>query len=306
MAEQIDPISGQFSIADRGGNYLDRLNLMLSKLNQSIGQYNNAVQAGEDATTVLAAVQQIQTDLEGIEQNVSVIAQGDLPAQTGKANRAFITDGTTADWQHLFGCNRFAAANITLAADDRALVTCIGSAYNATLPATIAAGQPIFIANEMKSDSNLSLGVPAGAGYSVAWDANTTFSAGQSWPLVPGEWAELQAVDTTTLKVVRKNAVQKPIHLQPGDTFDVPENQERIVIVCLGDATINLPDVPATKGFYRIKSTSPTAQVLINTAAGENTHQIDRADGETYDSAELNGLYQLDLHWLGAGIYRGF
>jgi hypothetical protein len=35
-------------------------------------------------------------------------------------------------------------------------------------------------------------------------------------------------------------------------------------------------------------------------------HQITDNDGVLQPSAIIEGLYQLDAHWLGAGVYRGF
>jgi hypothetical protein len=96
-----------------------------------------------------------------------------------------------------------------------------------------------------------------------------------------------------------------PVRVSDGATFNVPESQSQIHIVCLGSATINLPASPGTDAYYIIQSASESEVVTINTNAGANDHQIDLDDGETDYSGTLTGKYQLDLHWLGSGVYRG-
>jgi len=91
-----------------------------------------------------------------------------------------------------------------------------------------------------------------------------------------------------------------------GGTLNVPNGAERLVIVCLGDATINLPATPATNANYTIKSTGLTGIITINTNAGANDHQIDLQDGNTDYSGTITGQFELELLWLGAGVYRGY
>lgn len=204
MPELIDITIEDFSSTDKGAGYKTKLQQMLEKLRYSIQQYNAQLQSGATAAAQLAAIQAIRDHIDQVEQNVEVIAQGDLPAQTGKTKRAFVTNGTTAGWEHIIGCNRFEATNLTLAAGDRVAVLCASSRI-ATLPATIAADDPIYLLNRRDSVANLVLAVPSAAAYSLVVEPGITIAPGSNTHLAPGEWMEMQALDANTLIVLRSN-----------------------------------------------------------------------------------------------------
>lgn len=94
-----------------------------------------------------------------------------------------------------------------------------------------------------------------------------------------------------------------PVIVAAGGSFDVPEEQPAIEIVCLGNADITFPELPGVNAKYVVKSTDKDAVVTITLGSG---HQITDLKGVLQPSAVIEGLYQLDAHWLGAGVYRGF
>lgn len=94
-----------------------------------------------------------------------------------------------------------------------------------------------------------------------------------------------------------------PVIVADGGSFTIPENQPAIEIVCLGSATVTFPAAPFANAEYIVKSTSKTGIVTGVLGAG---HQISDKDGVLHSSFTIEGLYQLDAHWLGAGVYRGF
>lgn len=94
-----------------------------------------------------------------------------------------------------------------------------------------------------------------------------------------------------------------PTIVVDGGSFVIAEDQAAIEIVCLGSATITFPTAPAVLAKYVVKSTDKNGVVTGILGAG---HQISDSDGVLHDSFTVEGLYQLDAHWLGAGVYRGF
>jgi hypothetical protein len=94
-----------------------------------------------------------------------------------------------------------------------------------------------------------------------------------------------------------------PTILLDGASFTIPENQPEMEIVCLGNATITLPNTPLVNAKYVIKSTDKNG-VVTGVLGAE--HQINDSNGLLHNSFTIEGLYQLDAHWLGAGVYRGF
>lgn len=99
------------------------------------------------------------------------------------------------------------------------------------------------------------------------------------------------------------STVGVPVIVAAGGSFDIPEEQPAIEIVCLGNADITFPDLPGVNAKYVVKSTDKDAVVTVTLGTG---HQITDSKGVLQPSAVIEGLYQLDAHWLGAGVYRGF
>jgi hypothetical protein len=127
----------------------------------------------------------------------------------------------------------------------------------------------------------------------------------QSW-VAETEGYKNSAQDSAAAAAGYVAAVGVPAIVNNGGVLNVSEGLSAINIICLGNATINLPSSPGASAYYAIKSTSEAGVVTINTNAGANDHQIDLDDGNTDYSGTLTGKYQLELYWLGAGIYRGF
>lgn len=96
-----------------------------------------------------------------------------------------------------------------------------------------------------------------------------------------------------------------PLIIPDGGSYTVSDNTFFLEIVCLGDATITLPANPKDKSKFVINAFAEQGAVEVKTSGGTNLHQIDKNDGNVDTSALVTGIYQLNLYWLGAGIYRG-
>lgn len=113
----------------------------------------------------------------------------------------------------------------------------------------------------------------------------------------------LNASDSATAAAGYAATVGVPVIVAGGGSFTIPENQPAIEIVCLGSATIAFPATPFPDAKYIVKSTDKNGVITGVLGAG---HQITDSNGVLHDSFTIEGLYQLDAHWLGAGVYRGF
>lgn len=118
------------------------------------------------------------------------------------------------------------------------------------------------------------------------------------------QWCLSNLVSKADFNQLKNNLDEnEPIIVLPDGNFSVPEGRKFIEIVCLGSAVITFPNMPHPKAKYVVKSTHKSA--AITGILGEG-HQITDSDGELQSSFRIEGLYQLDAHWLGAGLYRGF
>lgn len=63
MPDPIDSLDFDFLTSDRGGEYFTKLNASLAKVKELVAGVNAQFLAGEDAATILATLQQLQTEL---------------------------------------------------------------------------------------------------------------------------------------------------------------------------------------------------------------------------------------------------
>lgn len=117
---------------------------------------------------------------------------------------------------------------------------------------------------------------------------------------------EIAAIRNDTLAIAEtafSDALAVPVILAAGGTYTIPDHTPVIEIVCLGSATITFPVNPFAGAKYVVKSTDKNGLVTGVLGAG---HQISDSDGVLHSTFTIDGQYQLDAHWLGAGVYRGF
>lgn len=117
------------------------------------------------------------------------------------------------------------------------------------------------------------------------------------------EIAEIRNDTLAIAETAFSEALAVPVIVASSGSYTIPDHTPAIEIVCLGDATITYPDAPFAGAKYVVKSTDKNGVVSGVLGAG---HQISDSDGVLHDSFTIEGLYQLDAHWLGAGVYRGF
>jgi hypothetical protein len=95
-----------------------------------------------------------------------------------------------------------------------------------------------------------------------------------------------------------------PVTLNDGDAFTVAENASVIEIICLGSATITLPEAPASLATYRISTVKNSALVAISTDGGKNTHTVNLLNGEADTDVLISGIYELRLLWVPTLNYQ--
>lgn len=203
MAEPVEQLPTNFSANDRGGEYLDKLKALFSKQNELISLFNSQTQAGEDAATIKAQIEQLQTDIINevtqIRDETAAISESGLPSQLNNAHKALTTDGSTFGWAHTNGFNRVASAHFSLIAGDRVLVTASGSDVPATLPENGSPLDPFLIVNDDTSTANVIVTVPFTAPYTIDGD-KVTVNAGDGITVPPGQRVFLQFLSATTVR----------------------------------------------------------------------------------------------------------
>lgn len=118
--------------------------------------------------------------------------------------------------------------------------------------------------------------------------------------------AEILEIRNDTLAIADaafSEALALPVFVVADGSYTIPDHTPAVEIVCLGNATVIYPANPFPNAKYVVKSTDKNA--VVNGVLGAG-HQINDSDGVLHDSFTIEGLYQLDTHWLGAGVYRGF
>ncbi|WDE07297.1 hypothetical protein SG34_010610 [Thalassomonas viridans] len=162
------------------------------KLNECIAQFNAQVQAGEDASNILA---QIQTELSNAQQ----LTQSGLPTQTDQKNKAFVSDGVTANWQYAQGYSAFETTGRLLVAGDNVFFS-LSTEQTCSYPANIVQRQPIKVGNNLKSLADLILSLPSNATYTIEGKENMT--PGDTLRVKPGESFMIQGISSTTATVM--------------------------------------------------------------------------------------------------------
>ncbi|GAB2927411.1 hypothetical protein [Rheinheimera gaetbuli] len=117
---------------------------------------------------------------------------------------------------------------------------------------------------------------------------------------------DIAAIRADTLAIAEaafSDALALPVIVAADGSYTIADHTPAVEIVCLGSATITFPTAPFAAAKYVVKSTGKNA--VVNGVLGAG-HQITDSDGVLHDSFTIEGLYQLDVHWLGAGLYRGF
>ena len=201
------PLPGvSFTVDDRGWQYFPKLQQLAAAVDTCVAAYNASVAAGVDASGYLEQVQDVQAqivlllqeaiaEMQKIRNATQVISASGLPAQSGNANKALITDGEMLAWGHTWG---FTPDNTLtqLNPGDRRLML-ITTDAPISMPALIIPGQPFVIRNSAASTARIKLQLQHALVTEkemLAAGSIVNIEPGHTWPMVAISDTQLELV----------------------------------------------------------------------------------------------------------------
>jgi len=103
MTQQLIAPGVVFSAANKGGDYLAKLQQLSTAVDTAFVAFNEQLAAAGTVEQIRAATAQLHAQTQQLVAQAVAITQSGLPAQTGRAGAVFVSNGTTADWKKTDG-----------------------------------------------------------------------------------------------------------------------------------------------------------------------------------------------------------
>jgi len=103
MTQPLNAPGVVFSAANKGGDYLGKLQQLAGAVDTAFAAFNAQLAAAGTVEQIRQATAVLHAQTQQLVAQAVAITQSGLPVQTGRAGAVFVTDGNVASWKKTDG-----------------------------------------------------------------------------------------------------------------------------------------------------------------------------------------------------------